>query len=205
VLVGVGFNFAGFPIFEYIAALAVALLIGKMGAKLAWDSMQDLIDRGVAPEQQRLYEKTLTDIDDIHDVHKMRTRLMGTDVMLDAHIRVSSRISVSEAHQISDFAEATVEAVHPEVKDVTLHVDFESDHLHKVTRLNPKRELISAALKERQIPDPDWFYIHYLSNKVDVELVYLEDKNFEELEEKCKELTQSFDWINSIQLLKPAN
>lgn len=204
VLVGIGFNFAGFPFVEYLAALAVAALIGKMGAKLAWDSVQDLIDRGVEPEQQQRYEATLSSIEDIHDVHKMRTRLMGTDVMLDAHIRVSPRISVSEAHQISDYAEAIIESNHPEVKDITLHVDFEHDHKIKKTQLDPKRERLCGELETYQIPEPDRLYIHYLSNQVDIELVYLSERDFEAIKERCKELTQSNNWINSIRVFKPA-
>ena len=87
VFIGIVCSLAGFPFVEYLAALGVAALIGKMGAQLAWDAVQDLIDRGVSTEQQQAYKQTLQRVEDIIDVHLLRSRIMGSDVFIDAHVK----------------------------------------------------------------------------------------------------------------------
>lgn len=200
VLVGILFSFAGYPLVEYVAALVVAVLIGKMGFELAWNAMQDLIDRGVSVEQQEQYIAKLNEVEDIIDVHLLRSRVMGADVLIDAHIQVAPTISVSEAHQINDYATNLLQQAHKEITDVTLHIDFEPDHRGKKTLLNPKRGEIKSLLTERGIENYQEMYLHYRDNQVNIELVFA-DASDEQLAEKAAELTQTCEWINSIKLL----
>jgi cation diffusion facilitator family transporter len=202
VFVGIICSFAGFPIVEYIAALAVAALIGKMGFTLAWDAAQDLIDRGVSTEQQEAYIATLRDVEDIIDVHLLRSRVMGTDVLIDAHIQVAPTLTVSEAHQINDFATALLKSKHTEITDITLHIDFEADHRKKKTKLDPMRGEIIKLLSDAGVSHFERIYIHYQNNKVNVELVFAEGEPLDSLEAVSKELTQEHDWINSISILQ---
>lgn len=201
VLVGILFSFAGYPLVEYIAALAVAGLIGKMGFSLAWNAMQDLIDRGVSTEQQENYIAKLNEVEDIIDVHLLRSRVMGTDVLIDAHIQVAPTLSVSEAHQINDHATAMLKKAHGEITDVTLHIDFEADHRKKKTVLTPKRSEVTQLLNDANINNYQEMYIHYQDNLVNVELVFDHDITYSALTE-CNKLTQAHDWINSIKVMK---
>jgi divalent metal cation (Fe/Co/Zn/Cd) transporter len=202
VFIGIIFSFAGFPIVEYIAALAVAALIGKMGFKLAWNAAQDLIDRGVPTEQQDAYIDTLKSVEDILDVHLLRSRIMGTDVLIDAHIQVEPILTVSEAHQINDFATALLKKSHAEITDITLHIDFEPDHRKKKTKLDPMRGELLKLLADKGIEQFDRIYIHYQDNMVNVELVMSDENEIEKVLQVSTELTQKHDWINSVLVLK---
>ena len=200
VLIGIGCSMAGFPLVEYLAALAVALLIGHMGFKLAWNAMQDLIDRGVPVAQQNTYSATLARVTDILDVHMLRSRLMGTDVMIDAHIQVAADLSVSEAHQINDYGMRLLKTEHPEISDVTLHIDFEPDYPDQTTQLEPKRQSLLAELNRVGVLGFERIYLHYANNRVDVELLFADQQNLAGCAQACSELTEQIAWINSIQL-----
>lgn len=202
VFIGIIFSMFGFEFFEYVAALLVALLIGKMGASLAWNAMQDLIDRGVPAEQQKGYMETLESITDILGAHQLRTRLMGSDVMIDAHIQVMPRISISEAHQINDYAVKCLRDQHPEIKDVTLHIDFEEDDKFKETTLTPKRQELEHKLTESGIGCFESLTLHYSNNEVQAELHYTEDCEGMGFKEKCAAVVEQTDWLKSITVYR---
>lgn len=201
VLVGLLASYAGWPWVEYIAALGVAGLIGKMGAELAWDAVQDLIDRGVSDEKTAEYKNTLGQIQDIVGVHHLRSRLMGNDVFLDAHIQVEPEISVSEAHQINDFATAQLKEAHSEVMDVTLHIDFEADHRNQKTMLSPKRFEVEQMLQNADLQMPVRLDLHYQHNQVNVDLVYADAAAAEKAKTQCTELVDKADWIREMRVL----
>ncbi len=202
VLVGVLFSLLGYAFVEYLAAITVALLIGKMGFSLGWNAIQDLIDRGVSTDQQQKYEQTLSDIKDILNVHRLRTRLMGNDVMIDAHILVAPRLSISEAHQINDFAISRLKTLHKEITDVTLHIDFENDADGvKKTLLLPMRQSLQTLLDSAGLKNYSHFHLHYQNNQVVVELIFNDAEVPAEYKEKCLELVKDTVWIHSISIL----
>lgn len=201
VLIGLMAGFAGWPWVEYVAAAGVALLIGKMGAELAWNALQDLIDRGASEAQIADYSATLNAITDIIDVHNMRSRLMANDVFLDAHIQLAPRLSVSEAHQINDHAVAQLKQKHPEVKDVTLHIDFEADHRREKTKLLPKRHEIIALLDESGVPAPERIDLHYQQNQVIVELIFDRSDLVRVASENAHQLAEAVEWIREVRIL----
>lgn len=205
VFVGILFNFAGYAFVEYIAALAVAALIGKMGVQLAWNAMQDLIDRGVPEDQRQSYVETIKAIDGIVDVHMLRSRLMGADVFIDAHIQVAPTISISEGHQINDCATRQLREKHTEISDVTLHIDFEADHDNKKTKLKPKRNELVELLTDAEIHNYSQIYLHYQNNLVQVELLFDDEPAPATFAEKTQSLIDKTDWLDKItayQLLK---
>ncbi|WP_320826729.1 cation diffusion facilitator family transporter [Reinekea sp.] len=205
VLIGIACSMAGFPLVEYLAAVAVAVLIGHMGFKLAWNAMQDLVDRGVPVAQQNTYSTTLATVTDILDVHMLRSRLMGTDVMIDAHIQVAPDLSVSEAHQINDYGMRLLKTEHPEISDVTLHIDFEPDYPDQKTKLEPKRETVLAALNRVGIEGFERMYLHYTDNRVNVELLFGDQQDLAGFAQACTELTERIIWIHSIRLYARTN
>lgn len=194
---------AGYPIVEYIAALAVAVLIGKMGVELTWDATQDLADRGVNPEKVDAYRSTLYTSDAVDDVHMIRTRLMGNNVFIDAHIQVDPHLTVSEAHQLNDFTAAKLKKKHDEITDVTLHIDFEPDGIEQPTVLMPKRKPLEEALAETNFKGYKRCYIHYKGTQLSVELLYAKDANIPENHPQItQELMEQFEWLAGVRVYK---
>lgn len=175
VAVGIGGSLLGYRFLEPLAAALVGFMILRMGAMLAYEALRELIDTGVDPEEVAKIRETVTGTCGVIDVHDLRTRRMAHRVLVDAHVRVDARISVSEGHRIAELARSRVRASHPDVLDVLVHVDTEEDHSGSAGRILPGR---AALMKELDgilgddVPQAAPAVFHYVGDQVEAE-VYL--------------------------------
>lgn len=181
VAVGIGGSMMGFVFADSVAAIVVGFMIVRMGIVFAWDAFQELIDAGLSIEEVEGIRQTLIDSPGVESLHELRTRRMAHRALVDAHILVNPRISVSEGHSIAERARGRVLRSHPAVADVLVHVDPEDDldHDSKVQRM-PGREVLLGLLAPLLdgLPEPQRIVFHYIDGKVEVE-VYLPHSFFE--------------------------
>lgn len=181
VAVGIGGNLMGFIYADSVAAIVVGFMIVRMGIVFAWDAFQELIDAGLSIEEVDSIRQTLIDTPGVENLHELRTRRMAHRALVDAHILVDPRISVSEGHSIAERARGRVLKSHPAVSDVLVHVDPEDDLEHDSNALRmPGREslLIHLAPLLDGLPEPQRVVFHYIGGKVEAE-VYLAHDFFE--------------------------
>lgn len=173
VAVGIGGSLAGYRFLEPLAAALVGFMILRMGALLAYEALRELIDTGVDPADVAKIHHTLSATAGVLDVHELRTRRMAHRVLVDAHVRVDPRISVSEGHRIAELARARVRAGFPDVLDVLVHVDSEEDVADTGGRGLPGRTALVAELAEilgADVPQAAPAVLHYLGNRVEAEV-----------------------------------
>jgi hypothetical protein len=175
VLVGVGATLAGLAFMDAVAAVLVALLIGRMGGKMIWDSAHELIDTGIEPDEQREMLDAARAIEGVRGAHALRTRRMGGVLLADIHVIVSPRISVSEGHRISDAVCAALRGVHDDLNDVLVHIDPEDDQRGAPSSHLPGREELLAKLAPHWesagvAPADVGVVMHYLKGSVELEL-----------------------------------
>jgi cation diffusion facilitator family transporter len=179
VAAGVGGALLGFPFADAVAAIVVGAMIVKAGGEFAWEAIRELIDTGLTAEEVSAIRATLAETPGVIDLHELRTRRMGHKALVDTHIHVEGRISVSEGHRIAESARSRVLKTHPEVLDVLVHVDAEED-------LDPalsSRGLPGRAEVERHICDMlelpasaiERTVLHYLGNQVEAEVFLMPD------------------------------
>ncbi|MDP3745298.1 MAG: cation diffusion facilitator family transporter [Methylotenera sp.] len=181
VAVGIGANLMGFIYADAVAAIVVGFMIVRMGIVFAWDAFQELIDAGLSIEEVDSIRQTLTDTSGVVSLHELRTRRMAHRALVDAHILVDPRISVSEGHSIAERARGRVLKSHPAVSDVLVHVDPEDDLEHDSNALKmPGREglLMHLVPLLNGLPEPQRVIFHYIAGKVEAE-VYLPHEFFE--------------------------
>lgn len=194
VIVGVAGNLLGYTFFDLLAAAVVGVMIAHMGGKLALEALAELIDTGLDEEEVEAIRQTLLNTHGVRDLHELRTRRMADNALVDAHIMVDPKISVSEGHYIAEMARLAVIRDH-HVMDVMVHIDPEDDVKAKPNTHLPSRPTLMKHLAERldSINLTDYRVIfHYLEGRVDAE-IYLpansrEADNPEELQKKCDEL-----------------
>lgn len=175
VMVGVGGTMAGLQYLDAIAAVAVALMIAKIGWELLWKSLKELIDTALETERVEAIRQTIMNVSGVNELHMLRTRRSGSDALVDVHILVDPRLSVSEGHQIGEYVRATLLEQIEEVSDVTVHIDPEDDELAPTCAGLPLRDEILRRLEDRwstlaPAPVVDRVVLHYLSGKVDVDV-----------------------------------
>lgn len=102
VVIGVGGAMMGYPYLDAVAAIAVAVMILKIGFDLIRASSKELIDTALEPEVVDAIRKEIVNVDGVRALHMLRSRRSGGDALVDLHVQVDPRISVSEGHQIGD-------------------------------------------------------------------------------------------------------
>ena len=176
VIIGVGGSLAGLTYLDAIAAVAVSWMIGKMGYRLARQSVQELIDTGLDPAQVESIRTALMRIDGVRDLHMLRTRQMGPKSLVDVHILLDDpKLSVSEGHQISETARAELIREFHDIEDVTVHIDPEDDEEIAQGRDLGLRGEIESRLRAAwaDIPEVESIRrltLHYLDGRIQVEI-----------------------------------
>ncbi len=174
VLCGIAGVLLGYPLADALAAAVVALMVAKMGVGLVLDSIRELVDTSLPPALVADIRAVIMGIDGVEDIHLLRTRQMGEDAYIDAHIVVDSRITVSEGHCIGDAVRDELISRFDDVMDVLVHVDPEDDQdfpdCGKPIARTAIQNLLAAYLQDAKTHIED-FRIHYLDGRVEVEVI----------------------------------
>jgi cation diffusion facilitator family transporter len=190
VVVGVLGTMAGLNYLDSIAAVGVALMVAKIGWDLAWQSLHELVDTALDPERVAAISKAIMDVDGVRELHMLRTRRMGGEALVDVHILVEPKLSVSEGHYISESVRQHLIRKIDEVQDVLVHIDPEDDSEMALTMNLPPRRAILAQLDQQWQDQPlskqiKRVVLHYLDGKVNIELfvpvTYADDSQIADL------------------------
>jgi cation diffusion facilitator family transporter len=175
VVIGVGGVMLGYPYLDGIAAVAVALMIAKIGWGLLWNSLKELIDTALDDEQLREIRELIMDVAGVRALHMLRTRRSGSHVLVDVHILVAPALSVSEGHQIGERVRGELIGNLEDVTDVTVHIDPEDDEQASPCNHLPMREEILRRLdhewQDLELGDSiERVVLHYLDGRVHVDV-----------------------------------
>ncbi len=210
VAVGIGGSLAGHPFLEPLAAMLVGVLIARMGIRLAMSAVRELIDTGLAAEETEAMRRALLESPGVMGVHELRTRRMGPQVLVDAHVQVDPRVTVSEGHRIAETARVRLLRARDDVQDVLVHVDVEDDILPPDGPKIPRREALVALVLDAlgaNVPNPSRVQLHYLGGRVEVEVVLARDWLEAEgasLQSRLAQAIASEPTIRSVRLLADA-
>jgi len=176
VVVGIAGSMVGMPYLDSLAAIGVAVMIGKIGWDLAHAGVRELIDTALEPEKVDAIRHTILSVDGVKALHLLKTRRMGGEALADVHILLSDpHMSVSEGHQISEAVRARVVSDIDDVSDVLVHIDPEDDEETAPNRYLPLRRAALERLKGRWKAIDAAHHIHkvnlhYLDGKLHVEI-----------------------------------
>ncbi len=127
VLVGIAGTQFNMSKLDAYAAIIVAIMIARIGFKLGYDSVQELVDASLEPELVQKIRQNILSHEDVRELHMLRTRRLGHHAHVDVHILVGPKLSVSEGHHISETVEKSLKDSFDEINDVTVHIDPEDD------------------------------------------------------------------------------
>lgn len=176
VLVGVGAAMLGFPWFDALAAIAVALLVGKIGWDLLWKSTKELVDTALPEEEVNQYREVVLSIKGVINVHDFKSRSMGNKSQLEMHIKVPPYCSASEGHRIGALAVQALLKRFDNIGNVIFHIDtYDDADLTYCSITLPEREEVEELLKQHLTelaPDLTYYLmtLYYSPDHVEIEL-----------------------------------
>ena len=210
VLIGIAGAQMGMPILDPVAAIIVALMIVKIGYELSYHSMLELVDTALDPEKVAQIKEKILENEDVLEMHMLRTRRMGHTSLVDVHILVQPRLSVSEGHHISEAVEKSLIETFDDINDVTVHIDPENDEQEARCRHLPPRSELIITLYEEWAREPELKAIndvtlHYLRGQITVDaaipLSALSSLNdAEAIQAKFKELSLNIGCVGEANL-----
>jgi len=212
VFVGIAGAMWGYPMLDSIAAIIVALMICKIGWELGHQSFQELVDTGLDADTIEEMQQTVMQINGVKELHMLRSRRMGHMALVDLHILVPPRLSVSEGHQISEAVEMALTSKFDEIEDVTVHIDPEDDeHTDNSCKHLPLRADVLAGLKIywKDIPETEQILditLHYLDGLINIDLVLPLDiiqsgKNPDDIKKSIVAASKNLSSIGSVEIL----
>jgi len=165
----------GLPWLDAVAAIVVALMLAHVGIRFAWQSVCELVDTGLDPQQVAYIEGLIGEIDGVRDVHGLRSRHMAEEALIDLHIEVDPRLSVSEGHRVSEAVRRRIIEEIGVVTEVLVHVDHEPSCWDEATAALPLRREVEGELQAawadlegaEQVERVD---LHYMQGRLEVEL-----------------------------------
>ncbi|MBD3669619.1 MAG: cation transporter [Gammaproteobacteria bacterium] len=176
VFVGVVGTMYGLTYLDAVAAVLVAVMIAKIAWDLIWQSVQEIMDAGLEEERVHAIREAILEVDGVRELHELRTRRLGPDALVDVHVLVGPRLSISEGHHIAEAVRSRLIQRIDEVSDVMVHIDPEDDEQVAPCRKLPLRSEVTSELEAAWTDLPGVqaiqdMTLHYLDGKVEVDLV----------------------------------
>jgi cation diffusion facilitator family transporter len=109
---------------DSLGAALVSIFILRAAYRICKDPVEQLMDRGMPPEELEKLQKVVWSIPGILGLHKVRTRYLGSSsLMVDLHIEVDPEMSVCEGHALASKVKFTLMEHFPDTLDVVVHVE----------------------------------------------------------------------------------
>jgi len=162
---------------DAVAAILVALFIGKIGWDLVSSSLTELVDTALPPERVKELRETVLEVEGIISAHDFKSRTLGNQVVLEMHLQVARHLSASEGHYVGDLAVFALQARFDDLSHIIFHIDtYDDQPFHdQPTPVMPPRKEIKALIYQQMdqlLGNHDNFQLtlYYDPNYVDIEL-----------------------------------
>jgi cation diffusion facilitator family transporter len=116
----------GYPIFDPIAALLVAVFIGHAGYRIAKETSKALADHAVLGEAD--IRRVVESVPEVSGCHEIRTRGTADHIFLDFHLWFRADMRLDEAHRLSHVVKDKLMETFPSLKDVVIHIEPDDHH-----------------------------------------------------------------------------
>lgn len=195
---------AGMLWLDVLAAIIISGIIVRIGWRFSWDSVKELVDTGLSPQDTETLINIARQTDGVRNVHELRSRRMGHDILLDVHLVVRPDISVSEGHQIGMRVVTRMRDALDNIRDINFHIDAENDaELRPTSERLPHREEIHRTLAQHlgELPSNTRLRLHYLKNKVHLELFFdTTTQNSQLTADRIRRELAGYSWFGSVRV-----
>jgi cation diffusion facilitator family transporter len=91
---------------DHVAAVMVAIFILQAAWRIIYPLLNELIDKGADERELEKIREVLLSTEGVRSVHAIRSRYLGSGLILDLHLMVDGHLTVHEGHEIAGIAKS---------------------------------------------------------------------------------------------------
>jgi len=112
-----------YPYGDHIAAIVIGLMVIMVSVKIVGGCMADLTEMSVDKKTIEQIQGIINTEPNIRQWHNLRSRTVGREIFLDLHILVDPKLSITEAHKISENLERELDEQLSRPVNITIHIE----------------------------------------------------------------------------------
>ena len=110
-------------VLDPLAAVIVSLFIVKVALQLVIPAINDLLEKSLPKEVEDEILAIISEVPEVKSPHNLRTRRIGNNFAIEAHIRVDGQITVTRAHDLTKEIEQNLRDKFGQATHIALHVE----------------------------------------------------------------------------------
>jgi cation diffusion facilitator family transporter len=123
VAIGAVASIFGLDYADQVATIVVGLMIIFVAVKILRDAMSQFTARAVDEKTNKQIKQIIASQPQIRNWHKLRTRTVGRELFMDLHILVDPKLTLTEAHEISELLENEMHRQIPQPVNIVIHIE----------------------------------------------------------------------------------
>lgn len=108
---------------DHLAAVIVTLMILKASWDIMMPSLKEIMESGAGQELENKITELAAEYSKINEVHAIRSRRIGSAILVDFHLLVKPTMPVDEAHTLSGELKKNIMDQYPEIADIIIHIE----------------------------------------------------------------------------------
>lgn len=112
-----------FAVLDPVASIVVALMLLRVAYTLMKTSVEELTDGSLPDDVEQEITDIICSFPDISEPHNLRTRRIGNNIAIEAHIRMNGNMTLSQAHEIASAIEGKLKQRFGQSTHVGLHME----------------------------------------------------------------------------------
>ncbi len=117
------FIYPDFHYYDEIAAIAVTIMLLRATWQLAKPSVYELFEAAPDLQLNARISNIAADIDNIVNVHSVRCRKLGGQILVDMHMDINPNMTVYDSHKLTLELHARIITEIPEITETLIHVE----------------------------------------------------------------------------------
>ena len=115
--------YPGFHYYDQIAAILVTVMLLRATWQLAKPSIFEIIEASPNPELNSKIKQLASNLNGIINVHSVRCRRLGGEILVDMHMDVTPEMSVRDSHHLTQILHDEIIKAYPQITHTLIHVE----------------------------------------------------------------------------------
>lgn len=129
-VIGIGLGLLGqslnMPMLAYadpIAGIIVAVLVLKLAADMARESIDILMEKAIGTEELAALESIVRGVEEVKRIDRIRAREHGQYIIIDLRVGVDGQMTIQQGHDVIRKIKKAILSTHPNVSEVMIHLN----------------------------------------------------------------------------------